>query len=214
MTIKMHKPVMITLANCIFDDENPNEQSDEQFESLGTSLNEYGYLGDLIVVNPADKKGKNFVHHGEHRIKKLIEEGVTKAWGFIVKMNKLQHKAYRQAMNKLHGSHDPAKDKLELEYFAKQNKLEFLSSLIAQPTEQLMILQEPVLIERKEDVDARIHHEDTFLHGNIKQIYLMFSNAEYEKVMLKIEKAMKISKTENHTEMFITTLNFYLKGKK
>jgi len=70
---------MITLANCIFDEKNPNEQSDEQFESLGTSLHEYGYLGDLIVVNPADKKGKNFVHHGEHRIKKLIEEGVKNA---------------------------------------------------------------------------------------------------------------------------------------
>lgn len=207
----MHKPVMITLANCIFDEENPNEQSEEQFESLGTSLHEFGYLGDLIVVNPVDAKGKHLVHHGEHRIKKLIEEGIKKAWGFVEKMSKLQHKAYRQAMNKLHGTHDPVKDRIELEFFAKQHKLEFLSNLIAQPKEQLIIEQE-VLITT--DTPMIEHHEDTFLHGKLKQLHFIFSNEQFEKIMPKVERMMKDFKVDNHTDCFIKLVNFYFKHRK
>jgi len=211
--VLMHKPVKIWLEKCLFDVDNPNQQSTEQFQSLGNSLGEFGYLGDLIVVNPLDKNGKHFVHHGEHRIKKLLESGNKWAWGFIVKMNKLQHKAYRQAMNKLRGSHDPEKDRLELAFFAKQNKLEFLSQLIATPKEVLLLAQEKPIIINEEDIDARIRHEDTYLHGNIKQIYLMFTNEEYEKVMVKIGKALKIAKTDNHTDLFNIMLNHYLKNK-
>ena len=213
MSIRMIKPEKIILANCIFDEDNPNEMSDEQNTSLGYSLDEFGYLGDLIVVEPLDKKGKHFVHHGEHRIKKLLESGNTWAWGFIQKMSKLKHKAYRQAMNKLRGSHDPEKDRIELAFFAKQNKLEFLSQLIAQPKEQLIIAQQvaPIITRDKGMLD---HHKNTFLEGTIKQLYFMFSNEQYEKIMPKMEKLEKMMKTANHTDIFIHLVNFYLKNKK
>jgi len=209
----MHKPVLITLANCIFDPENPNEQSDEQEKSMGNSLHTFGYLGDLIVVNTPDKKGKNLVHHGEHRIKKLIEEGVEKAYGFIEKMSKFQHKVYRQVMNKLHGTHDPVKDRLELEYFAKQNKLSFLSELIAQPVEQLILEQEttPIINTDKSMIE---HHEDTFLHGKLKQLHFIFDNEGFAKIMPKIDMIMKDFKTDNHTDCFIKLVDFYFKHKK
>lgn len=209
----MVKPEKILLKNCVFDEANPNEMSDEQDDSLGKSLGHFGYLGDLIVVNTPDKNGKQLVHHGEHRIKKLIQAGNQWAWGFIKKMSMFEHKAYRQAMNKLHGSHDPEKDRAELEYFAKQNKLEFLSQLIAQPKEQLIIAQEsPLTI--KEDPYAVDHHHDTFLHGNIKQLYFMFGNDQYEKIMAKIEKIKKIMKVDNHTDMFVKLVDFYIKQQK
>ena len=207
----MLKPQLITLSDCVFDEENPNEMSEEQDKSLGKSLEEFGYLGDMIVVNPKDSTGKYFVHHGEHRIKKLIEAGHKTALGFIKKMSKFEHKAYRQAMNKLHGSHDPEKDRLELEYFAKQNKLEFLSQLIAQNKEQLIISQDQPLIST--DADMIPHHEDTYLHGNLKQIYLMFNNKQYEKIMPKIEKICKAFKVDNNTDMFIKLVDNYLKKK-
>ena len=209
----MVKPEKILLKNCVFDEANPNEMSDEQDESLGKSLNHFGYLGDLIVVNTPDKSGKQLVHHGEHRIKKLMQAGNQWAWGFVKKMSLIEHKAYRQAMNKLHGSHDPEKDKIELEYFAKQNKLEFLSQLIAQPKEQLAILTEdnPLITV---DTPMIAHHEDTFLHGNIKQLYFMFSNDQYEKIMVKVEKIKKMMKADNNTDMFTNLVNFYLKNQK
>lgn len=213
MSIKMVEPVKITLANCVFDEDNPNEMSTEQNASLGNSLTEFGYLGDLIVVNPQDKKGRQFVHHGEHRIKKLMQAGNKWAWGFIVKMSKFQHKAYRQAMNKLRGSHDPIKDAAELQYFAKQNKLEFLSQLIATPKEQLIIAQEiaPVVTTDKPMID---HHHETFLEGTIKQLYFMFDNKQYEKLMPKMEKLIKLMNTQNHTDIFLRLVDFYLKNNK
>jgi len=209
----MVKPEKILLKNCIFDEANPNEMSDEQDDSLGKSLGHFGYLGDLIVVNTPDKSGKQLVHHGEHRIKKLMQAGNEWAWGFVKKMSLLEHRAYRQAMNKLHGSHDPEKDRAELEYFAKANKLEFLSQLIAQPKEQLIIGSErPITV--KEDPAMIAHHEDTFLHGNIKQMYFMFSNEQYEKIMPKMERLRKIMKIENNTDVFLKLVDFYLKHQK
>lgn len=208
----MLKPVKIWLKNCVFDEENPNEMSEEQNASLGKSMGAFGYLGDLIVVNPADKSGKQFVHHGEHRIKKLLQAGNDWAWGFIKKMTMLEHKAYRQVMNKLHGSHDPEKDRAELEFFAKKNKLEFLSQLIAQPKEQLILMQEaPLAIT--EDPAMIDHHHDTFLHGNIKQLYFMFANEQYEKIMPRIETIMKDFQVDNHTDMFVKLVDFYFNHK-
>jgi len=209
----MIKPEKIWLVNCVFDEKNPNEMSEEQAESLGKSMGYFGYLGDLIVVQPKDKSGKQLVHHGEHRIRKLMEAGNKWAWGFVKKMSLLQHKAYRQAMNKLHGSHDPEKDRAELEYFAKQHKLDLLSQLIAQPKEQLLILTE-VPITIKEDPAMIAHHEDTFLHGNIKQLYFMFSNEQYEKIMPRITKVLKMMGVDNHTDMFVKLVDFYFKHQK
>lgn len=206
--IEMLKPEKIILANCIFDKLNPNEMSDEQDNSLGKSLSTFGYLGDLIVVQPADKRGKHYVHHGEHRIKKLIEAGNEWAWGFIKKMTTLQHKAYRQSMNKLRGSHDPEKDRLELEYFAKQNKLDFLSQLIATPKEVLLLTQEvaPIITEDQNPID---HYHDTFLEGNLKQIHLVFNNEEFLAIMEKIELLHTAFETDNNTEMFKKLIDFY-----
>ena len=116
-------------------------------------------------------------------------------------------------MNKLRGSHDPEKDRLELAFFAKQNKLDFLSQLIAQPKEQLIIAQQvaPIITTDKGMID---HHHDTFLEGTIKQLYFMFNNEQYEKIMPKMAKLEKIMKTANHTDIFISLVNFYLKNKK
>ncbi len=209
----MQKPEKILLKNCIFDETNPNEMSAEQEESLDKSLRKWTYLGDLIVVNSKDKSGKQIVHHGEHRVKKLLKEGNTWAWGFIKKMNTLDHKAYRQTMNLLHGMHDPEKQRAELLYFSKKNKLDFISQLIAQPKEQLILAQEtPLDITR--DPAMIDHHEDTFLHGNIKQLYFMFGNEAYEKIMEKIEIIMKDFAVDNHTDMFEKLVEFYLKHKK
>jgi len=211
--VQMLKPVKIWLKNCVFDEANPNEMSSEQDTSLGNSFNEFGYLGDLIVVNPPGKNGKQLVHHGEHRIKKLLETGNTWAWGFIKKMNLLQHKAYRQAMNKVRGSHDPEKDRAELEYFAKQNKIEFISQLIATPKEVILLaLKTPLIVST--DASPIGHYEDTFLLGNLKQLHFIFDNKGFEEIMKKIAIMNEDFETDNHTAMFEKLVEFYFEHKK
>lgn len=211
--VQMVTPVKISLKDCIFDEDNPNEMSVEQDESLGNSLNEFKYLGDLIVVQPKDKNGKHLVHHGEHRIKKLLEAGNTWAWGFIEKMSKLKHRLYRQTMNHLRGQHDPEKQRAELEYFAKQNKIQFLSNLIAIPKEVLLLSQEiaPAITTDKPMLQ---HHENTFLEGNLKQMHFIFDNKGFEKIMKKMAVLYKDFKTENHTEIFKKLVDHYIKQRK
>lgn len=208
----MQKPEKIWLKNCVFDETNPNEMSEEQEAALDKSLRKFTYLGDLVVVNTPDKTGKQLVHHGEHRIKKLIKAGNQWAWGFSKKMSVFEHKAYRQGMNLLHGIHDPEKQRAELEFFAKQNKLEFLSQLIAQPKEQL-ILQQEAPLNITQDPAMIDHHHDTFLHGNIKQMYFMFGNEQFEEVMAKVVILMKDFGVDNHTDMFVRLIDFYFKHK-
>lgn len=208
----MQKPERIWLKNCVFDEANPNEMSEEQETGLQTSMGHFGYLGDLIVVNTKDPKGRQLIHHGEHRIKKLIAAGNDWAWGFIKKMSPIDHKLYRQGMNLTRGSHDPEKQRAELEFFAKKNKLEFLSQLIAQPKEQLILAQEAPLVI-PQDPAMLEHYHDTFLHGNIKQLYFMFANEQYEEIMPKIETMMKDFETDNHTDMFVKLVDFYFNHK-
>lgn len=217
--VKMNTPVKVILKNCVFDKANPNTQSDKQFASLGKSFKEFGYLGDLIVVEPLNKNKKHFVHHGEHRIKKLIDAGNTWAWGFIEKMTTLQHKAYRQTMNKLSGSHDLRKDKKELEFFAKNNKLSFLASLIAQPKEMLILEQESLPI--KEDTSMILSRNNnkknkkkTISNTSKKRISIAFSDEQYPKIMLKIKKIKSQMKINSDTDLFIKLVNNYLKIKK
>lgn len=208
----MPNPEKITLANLIFDEDNPNEMSAEQEASLGISMKEFGYIGDMIIVAPKDKKGKQLIHHGEHRVRQLLSSGNEWVWGYVKKLSLLQHKALRQAMNKTHGEHDPVKDAKEIQFFIEKGKLEFLSSLIAQPTEQLMIAQESSVAVTV-DTEMTGHHEDTFLHGKLKQLHFIFSNEEFEKIMPKIEAMMKDFKTDNHTDMFVKLVAEYFKNK-
>ena len=57
------------------------------------------------------------------------------------------------------------------------------------------------------------HHEDTYLHGNIKQIMIYFDNAEFEKIMPKIERIMEVEEVTTHTDVFYKLLEFYENNK-
>jgi hypothetical protein len=209
----MQKPEKIWLKNCVFDDTNPNEMSEEQEAALDKSLRKWTYLGDLVVVSVKDKNGKQLVHHGEHRIKKLLKAGNQWAWGYAKKFTLLDHKAFRQTMNLLHGIHDPEKQRAELQIFAAKNKLDFLEQLTAHPKEEFILATETPLNLTTTDAPMIDHHEDTFLHGNIKQLYFMFTNEQFEVIMPKVDSIMKDFDTDNHTDMFVKLVDFYFKHK-
>ena len=208
----VEEPVKIWFKNIIFDENNPNEQSSEQDASMGESLQHFGVIGDLVVVNTPDDKGKQLVHHGEHRIKKMMAAGNEWCWGFEKFMDEMEHRLFRQTMNKLRGSHDLEKDRAELAFFAEENKLDFLAKFIAQPAELLIVEQEvPAQITTDESPIA--HHEDTFLHNNIKQIYIMFTNEQFEEIMAKIEIMHKDLGIDNNTDLFIKLTDMYFENK-
>jgi len=206
LAIDMPPPTKIFLKNLQVDPNNPNEMSSEQEEALDNLMKRYGFLSP-IVVGTKDKRGKQLIHNGEHRVKKLLAAGNTWTWGYVKKLSPLDHRMLRQGMNKTHGEHEAAKDALEIAAIQKQGMLSVFAKLIGQPEELLEVNQETVLVTR--DKEMIEHHKSTFLEGNLKQLYFIFSNDEYEKLMPRIERIVKFMKVDNNTDMFWKLIKSY-----
>ena len=67
LAINMPSPQKIFLKNLITDPDNPNEMSLEQEEALDRLMKRYDFLSPVVVGNK-DKRGKQIIHNGEHRI--------------------------------------------------------------------------------------------------------------------------------------------------
>lgn len=206
MSIEMPEPVKVYFKNLVFDPDNPNQMSEEQETGMDAMLHEYGFV-ENIIVQPKDDKGMQLIHHGEHRIKRLMNAGNEWAWGVERDLTPEQHRLLRQGMNKLHGTHDPKKDAKEFEILQKAGQLKMLSVLIAQPVEQLMVEKEIVPVTQ--DKEMLEHHENTFLHGNMKSLHFLFDNDGYENIMPRLEKIIKQMKVESNTELFVNLVTYY-----
>ena len=82
MAIEMPSPQKIFLKNLVTDPDNPNEMSTEQEEALDNLMKRYGFLSP-VVVGTKDRKGKQIIHNGEHRVKKLLAAGSKWTWGYV-----------------------------------------------------------------------------------------------------------------------------------
>ena len=205
--IVMHKPIKVYFKNVIFDDDNPNQMSSEQEAGLDEMLSKFGFLENTIVA-PKNADGKQLIHHGEHRIRRLMAAGNTWAWGVEKNLTDVEHRLLRQGMNKLHGTHDSEKDAAEYTVLQKEGSLQLLSILIAQPVEQLMVEKDlPETVTK--DTELIQHHKDTFLEGTLKQLYFIFDNETYEDLMPRIELIIKHMKVDTNQDMFIKLVESY-----
>ena len=107
-----HKLVTVAIDKIKFDDNNPNEMSDEQMAALGATLEKFGNLAPVILSEPS-KKGEYTVIDGEHRVRVYIDKGIKKIPAHVINASRIDKKILRQVMNKLRGQHDPAKDEEE-----------------------------------------------------------------------------------------------------
>ena len=204
----MPEPVKVQFKDLQFDEDNPNQMSPEQEAGLDAMLSRFGFL-ENIIVSPKDKKGKQLIHHGEHRIKALMKAGNTWAWGVVKDLTPEEHRLLRQGMNKLHGTHDADMDAKEYQELQKTGQLEALAILIAQPVEQLLVEKQLPTITK--DAEMIEHHKETFLQGVLKQLYFIFDNEQYEALMPRIEAIIKRMKVETNTEMFMELISTYEK---
>ncbi len=206
--IEMPQPTQVYFKDLVFDKDNPNQMSSEQEEGLDAMLGQFGFL-ENIIVQPKDSTGKQLIHHGEHRIKRLIEAGNEWAWGVEKNLTKSEHRLLRQGMNKLHGTHDAEMDAAEYRVLQNEGKLKMLSILIAQPVEQLLV--EKDLISVTKDQEMIQHYKDTFLEGTLKQLYFIFDNASYANIMPRLEKITEHTKVTNNTDLFLLLVDSYEK---
>jgi len=206
MSIEMPEPVKVYFKNLVFDPDNPNQMSEEQEAGMDAMLLQFGFV-ENIIVQPKDEEGKQLIHHGEHRVKRLIKAGNEWAWGVERDLTPEKHRLIRQGMNKLHGTHDPDKDAKEYEILQKAGQLEQLSLLIAQPVEQLMVEKQIAPVTK--DAEMIKHHEETFLEGNMKALHFLFDNEGFINIMPRLDKIIKHMNIKNNTDMFIALVSNY-----
>lgn len=162
--VKQFELVDVDVDAIELDPTNPNIMTAEQMSAMRKSMQQYGYLAPVIL----DRNNK--ICDGEHRVLVYRELGLKTIPAYVVDLDSdTDRKQLRQVMNKLHGTHDQAKDADELVEImqASQDKtLRELSELIAQPQEELMrtVLQHhPTLDylapENEDQVDKLIDDE-------------------------------------------------------
>ena len=103
--------------------------------------------------------------------------------------------------------HDPDLDKLELDLIAENTPKSEIALYLADP--DLAVTEKEA---RKDDAPELIdHHEDTYLHGSLKQIYVVMNNEQYVEIMAVIDKIKAQTKLETHTDIFLEVVRFYEK---
>lgn len=204
--IKEYPLNKIPLSKIVFDPSNPNEMSDEQKQSLGYVIRQLGFLNPVILQKP-NKEGKYVVVDGEHRVKEYMASEQKTIQAFVVDYDVTTRKLARQEQNMLHGQHDPKKQGLEIQFLMGKKKLDMLSLMVAQPQAQLIIQKESVIVTK--DTQMIAHREDSFLHGNLKQLYFIFDNEQYEKLMPRLERIKNHAVIDNNTDMFIALVDCY-----
>jgi hypothetical protein len=193
----------IELSKITFDKTNPNRMNEKQLKGLEQSIKDHGFLQPIIL-------NKKFVTvDGEHRTKAMRNLGYVTIPAIVVDKEEVDQKLVRQIMNKLSGSHDYEKDAQEFKIFLDNDRIKDMSKYLNQHQDDFLKVIDQSLVNRAQDKEMLEHYHDTFLFGNIKQIVLYFQNEAYEKIMPRLQTAMKELEIDNHTDLFEELLNRY-----
>ena len=202
-----HKLVKVDIDKIKIDSTNPNVMSEDEMLALQKTMDKFGYLAPVIL----DKKYK--VVDGEHRVRVYEKLGKKTIPAYVIDVDKYDQKILRQVMNKLRGEHDLLKDSKEFNILEKANKLDDLADFLAKDEKDFLRIAEKSDEKLDFDNNPMQHHEDTYLHGNIKQIMIYFDNEEFEKIMPKLERIMEVEEVTTHTDVFYKLLEFYENNK-
>lgn len=124
-TLKTPERIVVNVKDLKFDKDNPNQMSNEKFESLDYSFEKWGYIDPIVV----DSK-TNLIANGEHRAKVLLQRGVGEVEVIHYDFkNDFERRLFRQSMNKIHGEHDLERDINEMELLLGYNPIELQSLL-------------------------------------------------------------------------------------
>jgi hypothetical protein len=195
------------LSQIVFDDKNPNVMTEAQEKGLSKSHDQLGILEDLII-----REKDNLCVDGEHRAKDAIKKGEKTYPAIILKeqwikdtMKAMKLKEadvvkifIRQVKNKLHGQHQAEKEQMEFMIVQNDDGSKMLSEFLGQPEEQVIV---KFTDEKAIDQNIMNDRADSFLEGSIKQIYLFFSNEDYENIIPRLKELMTRFDVDNHTDL-------------
>lgn len=141
MEIKLMK-----LSDLVFDKDNPNRMDDKEKKALLNSLKKFGYVQPIII-----DKNSNMIADGEHRVKALIESGITEVEVIAYQFkDDIERRVFRQVANKLHGVHSEELDAKEYRKILEKIELEELTSLTSISEQEILNVLNKEQIEPKQ----------------------------------------------------------------
>jgi len=130
MTVNFVKSVKVKLADIGEDPMNPNTMSKQQHASLSKSMDDHGFIED-VLLNERKIDGKKYtLINGHQRVYVLLEKGEKFVTAKIIKTSAMEARKIGWAMNRNVGQDDPERLSNLLLYAYKADKLdEFLDSV-------------------------------------------------------------------------------------
>ena len=131
MTIKFIKSVWIDIKDIGVDTMNPNTMTKAQHDSLGKSMDENGFIEDILLNNKKTTTGQKYtLINGHQRVYVLQDKGEQRVLAKIIKVTALKARQIGWAMNRNVGQDDKEKLSNLLLYAYKNDKLDaFLESV-------------------------------------------------------------------------------------
>lgn len=146
------------------DPDNPNVMKEQDFASLGLSLDDLGHLG-IILIDQDD-----MIINGTHTWKQMIAQGETVGDVKRVKVTEKERRLARQTLNYgPHGKPEKEKQKEEILALHKTDSLELLSKMTNEPIDQYLelIKDEAKLYKEPETIPEGKSHEIVTPAGGI-----------------------------------------------
>ncbi len=144
----------VLLSKIVFDDNNPNKLTTEQFNGLEAFIVKRGFAVE-VWLNKLDD-GRYMPIDGEHRIRILLKHKVKTVFAKIFKVPYADLRFMRQVANKLSGVHDKAKDANEFKAIFENNQLEVFAQTLGKPLEDFQ-----KILEKQFDINFDRHEIDT-----------------------------------------------------
>lgn len=191
------------MKELVINPSNPRTISKKDFESLKTSIQEFG---KMLELRPIVYDENNVIWGGNMRYqayKLAVEQGI------------LEHK--EEYFKKL-PEHFTEEDKRRFAITDNINRGDWDDEILANEWDDLPLQEWGINtdswaiheeFERAKDVGELDEAMNTYLMGTIKQIVLYYTNEEYLAIMEKVEEVKKLHNLEDNTALFNFLLENY-----
>jgi ParB-like chromosome segregation protein Spo0J len=184
----------VPIDSIVPDPSNPNFMSEEDMERLRFSYRKFGNLQPIIIDE------RSIILDGEHRWRILKSEGLKKIDIIRVPgLNDAQKKLLRQAMNKIHGAHDPIKDAEDFRFMVDNGEVEDLKKLLALDDHELKTYRELIESPELSAEDFEKANEQIFT------LFLRFPSKNKSDIMERFGRV----KGKTHEDRFLKLLEAY-----
>ena len=197
MSIDLLKPTPTPIESLKPYEYNVKKHTKTQIDGIAESMKKFGFYAPIVVD---DKNSVIIIGHGRLDAAKQLGMKMVP----VIKLSNLtdeEIKALRLLDNRISES-DWDIDNLK-------HEIENLNFEFGDYHVNFDDLYMPKLQDISIDIDPTDEKMEAYLHGNVKQITLVFSNEDFEKIMVRMEKAGEELKADSNTEILIKLLDFY-----